>query len=288
MKLSRKRDATMTFHKCPKSVFAFVTFSFVIVASLSFGAMPQQHDNKQELRAKLFKQVIDDFKDLRECMEGEEGGLTAGQDKMTVTEIDLNRDGVNEYQVEMGGPCACGTVNCSIYVYRKAGQGFESLLDEAAGYTIETLKTSTNGYRDLRVTAHDSAATTSVVTYKFNGKQYRDATNTIVYLETGESKPAFRRLQFPRGASQTTVQGKVSIVLPDTYLVRARAGQTMTIKLTAARKAVRFRVMSPTTTSLVADDVRDWTGVLPESGDYHIMIDADERTSSYSMTVSIK
>ena len=272
----------MTFHK------SLLMFIFLMVASLTLGAKAQQHNAKQEIRNRLFKQVIADFKDLRECMESEEGGLSAGQEKMTVTEIDLNSDGVKEYQVEMGGPCACGTVNCSIYVYRKAGDGLESLLDDAAGYTIETLKTSTNGYRDLRVTAHDSAATTSVVTYKFDGKQYRDAKNLIVYVETGESKPAFRRLQFPRGASQTTVQGKVSIVLPDTYLVRARAGQVMTIKLTAARKAVRFHVMSPTTASLVADDVRDWTGVLPESGDYHIMIDADEHPSSYSMTISIK
>ena len=272
----------MTVHK------SLLRFIFLMVASLTFGAKAQQHNAKQEIRNRLFKQVLTDFKDLRECMESEEGGLSAGQEKMTVTEIDLNSDGVKEYQVEMGGPCACGTVNCSIYVYRKAGDGFESLLDDAAGYTVETLKTSTNGYKDLRVTAHDSAATTSVVTYKFDGKQYRDAKNMIVYVETGESKPALRRLQFPRGASQTTVQGKVSIVLPDTYLVRARAGQVMTIKLTAARKAVRFHVMSPTTASLVADDVRDWTGVLPESGDYHIMIDADEHPSSYSMTISIK
>ena len=58
--------------------------------------------------------------------------------------------------------------------------------------------------------------------------------------------------------------------------------------LTAPRKAVRFLVMSPTTRNLVADNAREWTGTLPETGDYYIIVDSDERNSTYSMTVSIK
>ena len=64
----------------------------------------------------------------------------------------------------------------------------------------------------------------------------------IVHHETGESKPAYRRVQFKRGMSSTTVQGKVSIAMPDTYLVGARAGQVMTVQLTAPRRSVRFHV----------------------------------------------
>jgi hypothetical protein len=78
------------------------------------------------------------------------------------------------------------------------------------------------------------------------------------------------------------------IALPDIYLVGARAGQVMTVKLKAVRQSVRFLVMSPSTRSLVADNAREWTGVLGESGDFTIIVDADERTSFYSMTVSIK
>ncbi len=273
---------TMTFHRRAKSFIA-VTGLFLMVV-----AQGQQHDDKQELRAKLFNQVLSDFKDLRECMEQEEDGLRKAQENMTIEQVDLNRDGVNEYQVEMSGPCACGMVNCSIYMYRKTGEGFESILDDAAGLGVELLKTSSNGYRDLRVTARDTAATEAETVYKFDGKRYRDVKNTLVQLETGERKPAFRRLQFKRGTSEATVQGKVSIALPDTYLVGARAGQTMTVKLTAPRKTVRFLVMSPSTRSLVADNARDWTGVLGESGDYTIIIDSDARNSTYSMTVTIK
>ena len=272
----------MAFHRRTKSLIAITCLLLVVVAQA------QQHDDKQELRAKLFNQVLSDFKDLRECMEQEEGGLRKAQENMTIEEHDLNRDGVNEYQVEMSGPCACGMVNCSIYVYRKTPQGFEAILDDAAGFGIEQLKTFSNGYRDLMVTARDTAATQAETVYKFDGKRYRDVKNTLVQVETGERKPASRRLQFRRGTSETTVQGKVSIALPDTYLVGARAGQVMTVKLSAARKVVRFLVMSPSTRSLVADNARDWTGRLEETGDYTIIIDSDARNSVYSMTVSIK
>jgi len=272
----------MTFHTRATSFIAITCFVFVMVAQA------QQHDNKQDLRAKLFNQVLSDFKDLRECMQQDEGGLRKAQEDMTIEDVDLNRDGVNEYQVEMSGPCACGMVNCSIYIYRKTGSGFEVILDDAAGFGAEVLKTSTNGYSDLRVTARDTAATQAETVYKFDGKRYHDVKNTLVQLETGERKPASRRLQFKRGTSEATVQGTVSIALPDTYLVGARAGQTMTVKLTAPRKSVRFLLMSPSTRSLVADNARDWTGVLAETGDYTIIIDADARNSTYSMTVSIK
>src|SRR5919107_1371621 len=114
-------------------------------------AQAQQHDDKQDLRAKLFNQVLSDFKDLRECFGQEGGGLRKAQEDMTIEEVDLNADGVKEYQVEMSGPCACGMVNCSIYIYRKTGVSFDAILDDAAGLGVEVLKMSSNGYRDLRV-----------------------------------------------------------------------------------------------------------------------------------------
>ena len=46
--------------------------------------------------------------------------------------------------------------------------------------------------------------------------------------------------------------------------------------------------MSPKTTSLVADNTRSWTGTLPEDGDYTIIVDADEKGGTYSMTITIK
>lgn len=259
----------------------------ILVSVMSLSAAYAQREAPKDVRRKLFKQVLADYPDVRECVD-QEGGARAAEENMSATEVDVNRDGVPEYEVELSGPCVCGMVNCSIYLYRQTAAGYESILNDAAGLGLELLKTSTNGYADLQVDARDTAATQSQTTYKFDGKQYREARSMLVHMETGESKPASRRVQFQRGASSTTLHGKVSIALPDTYLIGARAGQTMSIQLTAPRQSVRFMVMSSKTTTLLADNTRSWTGTLPETGDYHIIVDADAKGGTYSMTISIK
>src|SRR5689334_10416840 len=182
----------------------------------------QEKEVPKAIRSKLFKQVLTDYPDVRDCVEKAEGGTRKAEEDMTVTEVDVNRDGVSEYEVELSGQCTCGMVNCSIYLYRQSAAGYESLLPDAAGLGLELLKTATNGYRDLQIDYRDTAATQGSTTYKFDGKQYREARSTITQVETGETKPAFRRLQFKPGSSSTTVQGRVSIALPDTFLLRAR------------------------------------------------------------------
>jgi hypothetical protein len=62
----------------------------------------------------------------------------------------------------------------------------------------------------------------------------------------------------------------------------------MTITITAPRNAVTFSVMTSRTTDVLALDSRSWTGTLPETGDYHILVNADEKGGAYSMTISIK
>ena len=262
-----------------------MTRALVLIA-LSLFAF--QGEPSKLVRANLFKQILVDDAELRECLKEQEGGARAAEENMTVEELDLNHDGVKEYEVQLSGACSCGAQNCTIYLYRANGQGFESILEGASGLGIELLRTSSNGYTDLQINAHDTAATESRTRYKFDGKQYRETQTTLVHLETGESKPAFRRVQFARGSSSATVQGKVSIALPDTLLVGARAGQVMSVQLSAPRKSVRFLVMSPTTRNLVADNARTWNGTLTETGDYTIIVDADERGSTYSLTISIK
>ena len=262
---------------------------FGVVLFVMFGVFGFQEGPSKDVRARLFKQIMAEDAELRDCLkEQTDSSVTVPtEDEMTVEEIDLNRDGVKEYEVQLSGICACGAHNCTIYLYRRSGQGFESILESASGLGIELLRTSTNGYQDIQINSHNNAATEGRTVYKFNGRQYQEAGSTIANLETGESKPAYRRVQFQRGASSATVRGKASIALPDTYLVGARAGQVMTVQLTAPRKSVRFLVMTPKT-NLIADNSRGWSGALPESGDYTIIVDADEFGGTYSMTISIK
>lgn len=258
----------------------------LVISCLVCGVAVSQ--TKKEVRSKLLKQVLAGSPDVRECVEKEEGGIRAAEENMSVEEVDLNRDGVVEYQVELSGPCACGMVNCSIYIYRQTPAGYESILEDASGFDLRVLKTSTRGYTDLRVDARDSAAAQSQTVYKFDGTRYREAGTSLVNPQTGESKPASRRVQFKRGASAATVQGRVSLELSDTWIVGARAGQTMTVQLNSTRGSVRFMLMTSRTTQSLADNTRTWTGTLPDTDDYLILVDTGAKAATYSLTISIK
>lgn len=249
----------------------------------------EQREVPKEIRSKLFRQILADYSDIRDCVEKEEGGTRKAEEDMNVEAVDVNRDGVSEYEVELSGPCSCGMVNCTIYLYRQNGATYESILDDAAGLGLELLKTTTNGYADLQVDARDTAATRGSTFYKFDGKKYHEARTTITDMESGETKPATRRVQFKRGTSSTTLQGRVTIALPDQLIVGARAGQVMTVQLTAPRKAVRFTLMTYKTTNLLTDNnTNSWTGTLPETGDYIILVEGNAKGSTYSITISIK
>jgi hypothetical protein len=255
---------------------------------VSASAQPHAKEAAKDVRSRIFKQIMADFSEVRDCVAQEEGGARAAEEKMSVEEVDLNHDGVSEYDVELGSPCVCGMVNCEIWIYRESPGGFELILDGASGFGLQVLKTSTRGYADLRVDSRNNAATQDRTIYKFDGKKYREADARLVEVQTGQSKPAYQRVQFKRGTSSTTVQGRASITLPDTYVVGARAGQVMTVTLTAPRSAVTFMLMTSRTTESLANNTKTWTGTLPETGDYLIVVDADEKGSTYSMTISIK
>ena len=263
-----------------------LAFLLMLLAVSIAGA--QNREASKDVKSKLFKQLLAENRELRECVEQEEGGVRAAEEAATVEEVDLNRDGVPEYEVAPSGPCACGMVNCELYVYRQTASGYESILENASGLGIEVLRTSSNGYADLRVDARNNAATYGRSTYKYDGKKYRETSAMIVHHETGETKPAHRRVQFKRGMSSATVQGKASLAMPDILLIGARAGQVMTLQLMAPRKSVTFSLMSPDTSALFVDNTRTWTGPLPQNGDYTIIIDGDDKGGTYSLTVSIK
>lgn len=82
---------------------AFVCVSLIGGSGLAVEASPgaQNRAASREVRSKLFKQVMTDFAELRECVEKEEGGARAAEENATVDEVDLNRDGVPEYEVQI-------------------------------------------------------------------------------------------------------------------------------------------------------------------------------------------
>jgi hypothetical protein len=70
------------------------------------------------------------------------------------------------------------------------------------------------------------------------------------------------------------------------YSLRAREGQTMSVHL-ATGDRTSFTVYAPTDTVADADGVKDWSGQLPETGRYQIIV-ATDATASYTLEVTIR
>lgn len=82
-----------------------------------------------------------------------------------------------------------------------------------------------------------------------------------------------RRVQFQRGRTTAVLKGKANWGASYNYRLRAQAGQTMIVHVTGI---VSFRIIPPRSRNYDAlpgaDNVRDWTGALPASGDYQIVV----------------
>ena len=106
-----------------------------------------------------------------EKMKGGVAGLFCAES------VDLDRDGKADlliHQADVEG-AFCGAHNCPVWVYRRTNDGYTMLLEDTGGYLspIEALKTSTNGYRDIRTMQQSSAVEHEITVFKFDGKKYR-------------------------------------------------------------------------------------------------------------------
>lgn len=113
------------------------------------------------------------------------------------------------------------------------------------------------------------------------------ACTTFVIAQKGTS--VVRRVNFARGRTTAVLQGTIRRGVSHDYLLKARARQSMTVHL-ASRGDVGFEILTPSGESL-SDYTRDWTGDLPQSGDYRINVLPPTQTNaaaSYTLEVTIR
>jgi len=115
-----------------------------------------------------------------------------------------------------------------------------------------------------------------------------------VALAQGGGKAEPNRIEFKRGTTSTTISGVVRGDEEAEYVLAARQGQKLTIKLTSTPgKSSVFQILGPDndTLGLEYDANFDYSGVLPKTGDYFINVKRPTQakgTSRYKMTVTIR
>ena len=96
-----------------------------------------------------------------------------------------------------------------------------------------------------------------------------------IAIAQGGGKAEPNRIEFKRGTTSTTISGTVRGDEQAEYLLAARKGQRLIIKLTSVpAKSSVFQLLGPDndTLGLEFDANYDYSGVLPKTGDYFITV----------------
>ena len=96
-----------------------------------------------------------------------------------------------------------------------------------------------------------------------------------------------QRIRFARGSNSRTVQSAVVRGTRDTYLLSARAGQTMNVSISSVENNAVFDVVAPNGRTLKTETT-SFTGSLRAAGDYKIVIGGTRGNATYTLQVSIK
>ena len=108
--------------------------------------------------------------------------------------------------------------------------------------------------------------------------------------------PRQERVSFAKGESSVTIKGQIKGDADVDYVVRAAAGQTLSVTLKASNRSNYFNVLPPGSADVamhVAQDGQPYTGMLPTDGDYkvrvYLMRNAARRNevSNYELTISV-
>lgn len=105
-----------------------------------------------------------------------------------------------------------------------------------------------------------------------------------------KGKSVVRQINFPRGRTATVLRGVVKRGLSHDYLLRARAGQTMTLHLVTNASGMSLTILRPDGETWIYD-VKDWSGQLPSTGTYRINVLPDtttEQPTRYALEVMIR
>ena len=116
------------------------------------------------------------------------------------------------------------------------------------------------------------------------------ATEAIAAIE-------IRPVQFARGATSATLSGRISGDQTIDYKLRAMAGQTMSVSMTASRNALYFNVLPPGSQDVAihigSTSGNQWSARLPADGEYTVRVylmrnEARRGTSAdYTLTMGI-
>jgi hypothetical protein len=102
-----------------------------------------------------------------------------------------------------------------------------------------------------------------------------------------------KKVRFAKGTSSITIREAVVSGDRDRYYIGAKAGQTMTVKITSTEKNAVFQIYFHGEEESLpgagdGDDAMNWSGKLPIDNEYVIVVGGTRGNATYALTISIK
>jgi hypothetical protein len=79
-------------------------------------------------------------------------------------------------------------------------------------------------------------------------------------------------VKFEKGRTTAVLKGKADNAHGFTYILAAKAGQTMTVHVTSTAGEAIFSLTAPSGAVEGALEVKDWSGQLPDTGSYLVAV----------------
>ena len=126
-------------------------------------------------------------------------------------------------------------------------------------------------------------------------KKLASALLAVTFLLGTTASAKTINVRFPKGRTTVILKGRTTGgpsesggMDPITYRLRARAGQTMTLHLTSAKKNAVFGVWAPGMNPIdVGENHTDWSGTLPKTGDYEISVWPEDEATNTTFTLEV-
>ena len=100
-----------------------------------------------------------------------------------------------------------------------------------------------------------------------------------------------RRVKLLPGQKPTVIDGKIANWSYDNYVIRARAGQKLTVRIVSEDKGAYFMV-NPTKnrgeTLNSIQEATEWSGAVPRTGEYMIHVGSVKGRASYTLELELK
>jgi hypothetical protein len=111
---------------------------------------------------------------------------------------------------------------------------------------------------------------------------------TTVTAPAAAQSDRTRRIRFARGRTTKVINDAVVRGTRDRYLLRAGAGQTLIVHITSLENNAVFDIGAPGGRRTIAQESTDWTGELPRSGDYIIVVGGTRGNATYTLEVTVR